>query len=497
MIDKKAMEQGWKFASQTTAANVATVGNAQYANRVTQVGNAIDELYNNLMSLKSNQSDSVLGGFAAEEWHAGTFNVNAKAAGSSNVAYAGKPGTNGELGRNNYGSVDVRVQSADGTVINDYGSKYMVNAKETAKQQAQPNHDGPGTKYGTQKRLVASDQLKDVKDISEYRAENLNTPENWKQGYKETSELATDRITDGKVESKPLSKKDSERLAKDVKDDNLDLKKYGVENELTKPAAIMKQAVKAGLNAAMISAIMQTAPDIFKSISYLIKNKEIDLNQLKTIGSKAITAGAEGFIIGSVACTLQLRIAEGAFGAALQQAIAGSLGPMVIGTVVSLAYTTIKNSVLVASGKMSAREMGAALIDTVAMSSSFVAGAYIGGIIGQAIGFAVPVVGYLLGSLISSAFSVVYNIGKNKFLSFCVDSGFTCFGLVDQDYTLPEELLKDMGIDITPITRTQISRTEISRTTVGSNINRTTLDTIDLKIVKRGIIGVNKVGYVL
>lgn len=45
------------------------------------------------------------------------------------------------------------------------------------------------------------------------------------------------------------------------------------------------------------------------------------------------------------------------------------------------------------------------------------------------------------------AISVVYNIGKKKLISFCVDTGFTCFGLVEPDYQIPEEVLNSMGIN--------------------------------------------------
>jgi hypothetical protein len=38
--------------------------------------------------------------------------------------------------------------------------------------------------------------------------------------------------------------------------------------------------------------------------------------------------------------------------------------------------------------------------------------------------------------LIGTSFCVIYNIGKKKLISFCVDTGFTCFGLVEQNYEL-------------------------------------------------------------
>ena len=142
-------------------------------------------------------------------------------------------------------------------------------------------------------------------------------------------------------------------------------------------------------------------------------------------------------------------------------------------------------------------ERGINCIDSVVVSGGYLIGANIGGIIGQALGFELPFVGYLLGSLIGTAFSVVYNIGKKKLISFCVDTGFTCFGLVEQDYQLPEEVLTSMGIDFTPLTRAEISHVPISRISIDEAVQRSPYETVDIKILRRGIIGVNKVGYVL
>ena len=480
-------ERGWVFASQVLGANMSTQAASAY---VAQVNAAIENLQNDLMSISTGLTDARMGGFAAEAWHAGTFNVNAAAAGSGSSAIAGKPGTDNALGRNNYGSVDVRVTTADGTTI-DYGSKYDKNFKVTAKEQATPNPDTGAPKYSGQKRLVPSDKVDQVKDYAAQRASNPETPERWAKGYEETSE-AVDRISDGDIESKPLSKEDSEELAREIRKKELDLEKHGVSaNEAIKPEYIMKQAAKAGLSAAVVTMIMQTAPEIYKAISYLIKTGELDLNQIKKIGTKAISSGAEGFLRGSIACTLQVLCEKGAFGAALK-----AVDATILGTVVALTLETVKNSILVAAGKMTPAQMGGALVDGVLISTGYVVGAKIGGIIGQALGFELPVIGYILGSLVGCAFAAVYNIGKKKLISFCVDTGFTCFGLVEQDYTLPEEVLRDMGIDFTPITRTEVSHTNVNRTQLASGAQHAAIDTIDIKVLRRGIIGVNRVGYV-
>ena len=46
----------------------------------------------------------------------------------------------------------------------------------------------------------------------------------------------------------------------------------------------MKQALKAGLNAATISIVLRTAPEIINAIKYLIENGEVDEEQFKKIG---------------------------------------------------------------------------------------------------------------------------------------------------------------------------------------------------------------------
>ena len=57
----------------------------------------------------------------------------------------------------------------------------------------------------------------------------------------------------------------------------------------------LDQALKAGLTAATITAIMQLVPELYKAIDYLIKHGEIDLNQLKKSGGKVIlTSGDDG-----------------------------------------------------------------------------------------------------------------------------------------------------------------------------------------------------------
>ena len=255
---------------------------------------------------------------------------------------------------------------------------------------------------------------------------------------------------------------------------------------------MLKQALKAGYTTAAITVAFQLAPEIYKAIDFLIKHGEINIQQIKRMGTKGISAGAEGFLRGSISSSLLIICEKGILGEAFK-----GINPTILGTVVALVMQTVKNSILVAAGKMSTQQMGAAFVDTVVVSGGYLLGAHIGGIIGQALGFELPVVGYLLGSLIGTSFCVIYNIGKKKLISFCVDTGFTCFGLVEQNYELPDEVLHELGAETISIPRTKIERIDIPRVqTPAANISRSEYETIDITVLRRGVIGVNKIGYV-
>ena len=108
-----------------------------------------------------------------------------------------------------------------------------------------------------------------------------------------------------------------------------------------------------------------------------------------------------------------------------------------------------------------------------------------------------PGIGFAIGSLLGCSVAVVYNIRKKKFISFCVDTGFTCFGLVEQNYELPDKVLKELGIGTAKISRANVGRTQIKRTEDTTDIGRTSYETVNMTVLRRGIIGVNKIGYVL
>lgn len=151
---------------------------------------------------------------------------------------------------------------------------------------------------------------------------------------------------------------------------------------------------------------------------------------------------------GSIAYGVQMAISNGLLGETIK-----AVDPTMVGVAVTLVLGTIKNSILVAAGKMTSMQMGMQFVDTLVVSSGYLVSMKIGGVIAQALFPQLPGVSYAIGSLLGCTFAVVYNIGKKKLISFCVDTGFTCFGLVEQNYELPEEVLKELGIDTVKIGR--------------------------------------------
>lgn len=481
------MQKGWEFSAHLTGSNVAaSVGNSY----VEEVNSAIDALAKEIVNLKSGQSEAVLGGYIAEHWHAGTFNVAATAAGSTHRATT--------LGSTEFGSVDIATNFGV-----DYSSKYMATGEKSAVAQAAFSRELGLPKYHGQERLIPSDQIDDAMAIA-IRRTNSNSqirPE-IAASYNEVSHCLTDRVSDGQgIESIPLTKADNLEMARQVKNEEFLPEKFGASlDNAIKPQYVVEQALKAGYTTAAITVVMQMAPEIFKAVDYLVKTGKINLQQVRKMGTKAISASAEGFLRGSISCSVLIMCEKGMLGDAFR-----GINPTILGTVVAIALETVKNSILVASGRMSAKEMGAAFTDGLVISAGFLLGNKIGGIIGQALGVQLPVFGYLLGSFIGCTFATIYDISKKKLISFCADTGFTCFGLVDQNYELPEEILDELGIELIPIKRVPISRTEIKRSSISQadirkvpfNADNYEYETVNVRVLRRGVIGINKIGYTL
>lgn len=498
MAEIDDLKFGWDFMAQMLgadfagrsafsdhAANVAQNSAIQAQNlRIQEINAAIDQLAKSINEHPSiNLNVEQFKGFVAEEMHAGTFNIEAIRQGSNHRAWT--------LQENGYGSVDVQTNFGK-----EYSLKYSNTAKEAENMQAALNGETRAPKYQGQERLIAAEQVDEAKGWAHRRGlKDIENRPDVSASHADTEEHLVGKISDGEgVESRELSIKESKKIAEEAKKDGFDPEKHGYSKDPLMDGVrinYVNQAMKAGLTAAAITAITQIVPELYKAIDYLIKHGEIDLNGLKKSGKKVISASGEAFLRGSIAYGVEMAIQNGMLGETLK-----GVSPSIVGVAVTVIFGTIKDSILVAAGKMSAAEMGMHFVDTLVVSSGYLVSMKIGGMIAQAIFPELPGIGYAIGSLLGCSVAVVYNIGKKKLISFCVDTGFTCFGLVEQNYELPEEILHEMGVHTIPVPRTEVSRTGVNTNAIDTQVQRAEYETIDITVLKRGIIGVNKIGYV-
>lgn len=482
MVKRTEFEEGWDFAVQQMGSASGAFLSAQYVGAVQSAIRKLEKSINE--HAYHNLGVQQLQGYMFEEFAAGTFNVDAAARGSGQHATV--------LHQLSKDSVDIAVTTDQQTVAEYSVKGYSTGAKSGV---AQAKMTGGRSAYEGQRRLVYSDQLSDAQAETHRRSLLFrhSRPE-VSEAYAETERNLTDRVaTSDGTQSRPITRKEGERIAREGKRGEFSAEEHGVTVKSKIAPHMMKRALKAGLSAAAITIAFQMIPEMVKAIGYLAENGEFDIEHLSLVGENSLAASADAFVKGSIAAALQAMLQSGAFGPELAK-----LTPPVVGIVVAVVYQTVRNSILVARGKMTAREMGVAFADMVVTSTAFAGAAQVGGLIGQAIAPQLPFIGYMVGSLLGTSLCVAYGIGKKSLISFCVDTGFTCFGLVEQDYQLPKQVLDQIGIDTIEIAMTELEKTEMETLKIQTvRLNTVELATVQLVMVRRGIIGVNRVGYSL
>lgn len=498
-------EEGYEFFRQNASGILGADVGESYINTI---NTEIDKMVNDLNSLEGfTTASKVLKGDVAEFWHSGTFNIDAAVKGSSDRAFVDRS--------HDFASTDISSNFGD-----RYGLKYYSDGQASAKAQAvsvfqrfKEYQAKGGTDsledflhkrgyndvdsvlndpiYAGQIRIIPRDQLEEATKWLErmIKTEATRRPEQVHR-YEETLALLKDRLSNNKgVESIPLSREEAEALATLAKQGKFSAEDLGLTTEnLVKYEYILQQAFKAGLSAATISIVLKVAPEIIKSIEYLIKNGYIDKEQFKKIGFAALSGGAEGFIRGSLSAALTTSCKAGLLGSALK-----SVDPTIIGAITVVAMNVVKNAFNVAIGKKTKSELTGELVRDMFVSAC----SLVGGGITQAF-IEVPVLGYMIGSFVGSIIgSFTYQVGYKTVISFCIDSGFTMFGLVEQDYELPKELIKEIGIETFDYESFEIETFEPETFKVETfELDTFEPESLEIHFLRRGVIGINRIGFI-
>lgn len=495
-------KEGYEYYAETAE---AYIGAADADTYVKSVEKATEQLEKDLASFKGVKTPSKqLKGDIAEFWHADTFNIDAalKKSGSRAVV----PRDHG------FSSPDVQTTSGE-----SYGLKYYYSGEASAKAQAMSvferfnkyraaggkesleeflknrNYDSMSVIndpiYKGQVRIIPADQFEEAKKWLERKIASENRPEQLYR-YKETLKLLNTKISDGKgVHSVELTEKEARKLASLAKSGEATAKKLHMSvEELMGYEYIFKEAFASGVSAAMLSVVLSTAPEIFKAAEYLIQNGELDRKSFEKIGFAALKGSSEGFVRGFASAAVTTTCKSGLLGAA-----AKNISPSVIAAAVVIVMNTMKNSYKVSKGSMTRQELSNELLREIIVSSFSLAG----GAAGQA-AIEIPVFGFLLGSLVGTGAGVLAYEGAYRLtMSICTDTGFTMFGLVEQDYSLPEEVLRSIGIKTFEFKKHEfIEHKFIEHSPIYFKGNNFSPQTIDITVMKRGVIGVSKIGYV-
>ncbi len=469
-------------------------------------------------AVKKNLEIDQLQGFMAEIWHTETF--NAKAIIQHSASRATQPDVN------TFGSADVVIgdrefslksyNSASGSyrALSETPWERYCKLRSQAEHKGQPfqtfdeflserglAHDDTAklSMYLDQGKVVSADMLQGArkllrKKILSLQGDSSPTPETKLQirRYQEVYDTLTDVVRDKKgTESIALSNEDAKKLATAAKAGKIDdelLKECGLDiRKLVSAKDIAVESLKAGLSAAALSLIISITPTIINGISMLISSGEIDVEAFKQGGVEALPTTAKSFLSGSVTAALTTCCQTGKFGDAFV-----NTDPTLISTMVVVVIGTIGVGMKYASGQINKTDMAREIMQMYVTTAFATAGGYLLTAICE--GFPLA---YMLGSFVGGIIGgLVYSVSEKLFLSFCIDSGCTFFGLVDQNYTLPERVIEELGLEQFTFDKLTVDAFtydtfEIDRFSIDSF----SYERFGIEILRRDLIGVYAIGY--
>ena len=518
-----SFEKGYQTFAAKAGVDFSAFEAAGYVSDIEEAINLVQLDINALLG--DGRDIGYLKGVVAEHWHGGVFNVNSVIKGTEIRAIV--PQDNG--------LADIILP--DGSKVQ---VKYYYNGDASAKEQAktlyerymeycrnyQRNHDGRNPEktleqyiseynkknntelgqhdpyYDGQMRLVPADQLKDAEAWLKDKLKRELDPE-LKQRYQDALENLSDRIEMDGIESIPLDEKTAKDIAKSLKDDGFDPADFGLTTEeLLDWNDIMKQANKAGLSAAIISVVLEVAPHLFEIIMKSLREDGVDPDDFMRLGFAALKGTALGYIRGSVSSAITVSCKAGKLGPLLK-----NTDPTIIGAIVVLTMSTIENAILMALGRISNHEFANKCVESLfTVSCSLAVGmaakkamAKFAGAALQTLLPQLPVVGYMIGSFIGGILGTfAYKTANSCVMSYCIESGCTFFGLVKQNYTLPKEIMEQLGLEIFEYEPFEFESLEFEPFEFEPfRFEPFEYTPINIRLISRGVIGVNTVGFIL
>lgn len=474
--------------------NIAGTTGAVVANAwIDTIEEKINIMFNEMITASDNnrgiEQDK---GFIAEIYHTHTYNINAHIHHSTNLAE--RPDSHASA------SPDIKIINKENEVVKEYSLKYYKTPSDSHKAQTILDKTTNKPKYSGQEKLIPTEHLEPARIRSRERINSLesNTFPTKKTeiqiaSEKEFLKTSTDVVSDSDGNSSlPLTNKQAINWTKAAKAKNIDKElvdkcRQNITKEI--PANdIVQKSLTAGLSAATLSMSISIAPIIIDTISMLIAEGEIDAELLKSGGIKSLTGSTRGFLSGSLSAAITACCKTGKLGEDLIDA-----DPLIVSSLVVITMGTIESAIKLAAGKIDKGELARELMQMY-ITTVF---SYVGG---TALAFILKgfPLAYMLGSFVGSIIGgYLYKVGENLFLSFCIESGCTFFGLVDQNYELPQSAFDELGLEQFDFEHLEINPFQYNHFKPNRfSFNQFNYNHVEINILRRDLIGVYNIGYV-
>lgn len=519
MGDKNRFCDGYQMASHINSdAMSLAVTDATSTEYLMQLDEAIKSFAQE-MNAKAGNNNPSLFGYTDEIWHKGTFYIDAisKRTGESGIipnahpfASADFAGSWGELYQlKDYRTAQASAMAQSITYNQEY-NKYLAELSKQGKpliskeqflidRSLDPDLDMNLPIYEAQTRLIPSDQLQDA--IKALKNKILSEPrEEQRFRYEDTLNKLVDRINSpGGASSVPLTREDRINLAKLAKEGKFDPKQYDI--TLAQKADriyVLQSTLMSGLSAAIVNATLKAAPNIANCLIDLIKEGKIVDDDLINLGNNLSEGSKDGFIRGIVLSSIKNACNLGHLGKDIQDLslnVAESAtfnGILVV--VTSLIIETTRESIMLCRGEIDRKQFEYNLSKRIYVSTfSVLGGVYIQSVLPTA-----PIIGYLIGSFVGSTLGILlFEIKEKVFISLSIKYGITYFGIVKQDYSLPDWLLKELGFETFDYEDIQEESFDTEQFELESfNTEYFQPEHFDMHFLRRGLIGVRTIGYI-
>ncbi len=379
------------------AVAVCPIWTGAAAEKVGQMINQIDQS-NTLMQRVAScaQSDAIKGGFAAETWHAETFNLDAILKDKDVRAFTDNF-KNSPLPRNDM-TQDIVVMKGDEQLLGAQ-LKYFKNAEATQKA-FRSTKDGVHRYQDSDLFLGPSDQIEGIRQSAHRDVlRNQQTRPTVSEAATKVGENTAGNLDVEGVQSTPLSKRDAEQLGAGT--DNAKIEHRKLQNGYMNKATL-QQSVRAAGSAALVTAVIAGSINTFQHLQHVQEGKitteqavhRILQNTVIAAGDAALKAGS-----GTASVALATRAMPGLFAGAGFSSVLARGG--VAGSAVC-AVDLVQCLVMVGVGRMTLADLETRTGTNILQTSAGVVGSSIGATLGMVGGPPGALVGGIVGGLIAS-----------------------------------------------------------------------------------------------